>query len=65
MTQPATNLPLTARERLRWRRAMDALLMDAIFGKAVRDDSLPSEASWIAATALQVGADPDPSVSIG
>ncbi len=28
MTQPATDLPLTPRERLRWRRAMDALLIE-------------------------------------
>ena len=37
MTPTAADLPLTPRERLRWRRAKDAELMDAIFGRVVRD----------------------------
>ena len=44
MTPPATDLPLTPRERLRWRRAMDARLIEAIFGRVVRDTT-PSELS--------------------
>ena len=41
MTQPATDLPLTPRERLRWRRATDALLIESIYGRVVRDEPLP------------------------
>ena len=41
MPQPATDLPLTPRERLRWRRAMDALLIESIFGGVIRDVPLP------------------------
>ena len=52
MTQPATYQPLTPRERLRWRRAMDALLTDAIYGRVIRDTSLPSEETFVAAGAL-------------
>lgn len=39
MTKPATNPPLSPRERLRWRRAMDHLLADEIFGRVVRDEA--------------------------
>lgn len=38
MLPPAPDLPLTPRERLRWRRAMDARLIEAIFGRVVRDE---------------------------
>ena len=37
MLPQANDLPLTPRERLRWRRAMDALLIEAIFAPALRD----------------------------
>ena len=39
MTRPAIDLPLTPRERLRLRRALDAQLIDDIFGRALRDDT--------------------------
>lgn len=65
MTQPATHLPLTPRERLRWRRVMDALLIDAIYGSVIRDTSLPSEETCVAASALNARPEPEPSIMIG
>ena len=56
MTQPATDLPLSPRERLRWRCAMDTLLIDSIYGKVVRDMTLPDHDPVVAATALSAGA---------
>ncbi len=65
MTQPATYQPLTPRERLRWRRAMDALLMDAIFGRVIRDTSLPGEETFVATSAMIARPEPEPSITIG
>ena len=64
MTQPATTLPLTPRERLRWRRAMDALLIDSIYGRIVRDVALPDRDPVLAVTAMAGGTDYDPAVAI-
>lgn len=36
---------LSPRERLRWRRAMDERLIDAIFGRVVRDMPVPAGAA--------------------
>lgn len=64
MNQPATELPFTPRERLRWRRAMDALLVDAIYGKVVRDVPLPVRDPAVAAAAI-VGAEFEASIALG
>ena len=63
MTQPATTLPLTPRESLRWRRAMDALLIESIYGRAIRDVPLPPHESVVVA-AMVAGAEYEPSVAI-
>ena len=62
MTQPATTLPLTPRERLRWRRAMDALLIESIYGRAIRDVPLPAHEP-IAAAAMAAVAEREPSIA--
>lgn len=41
MSQPAPDFPFSPRERLRWRRAMDARLIDSIFNRVVRDETPP------------------------
>ena len=64
MTQPATDLPLTPRERLRWRRAMDALLIESIYGRAIRDVPLPAhEPVAIVAMAAVVERDPTSAIA--
>ena len=55
MTKPATALPLTPRERLRLRRAMDAHLIDAIFGVVVRDAAPPHLPSPVLDGVFQAG----------
>ena len=64
MTQPAIYQPLTPRERLRWRRAMDALLMDAIYGRVVRDTLLPGEETFDAAGAMIARPEAEASIAI-
>lgn len=63
MTQPATDLPLSPRERLRWRRAMDALLIDSIYGEVVRDMPLPDHGPVVGA-AFSAGGEFEPSITI-
>ena len=63
MTQPATDLHLTSRDRLRWRRAMDALLIESIYGKAIRDIPLPSHQPVVEA-AMGASAGREPSIAV-
>ena len=65
MTPPAQDLPLTARERLRWRRAMDSLLIDSIYGKVVRDTPRPDHDPLVAAATLSAGAEFEASIAVG
>ncbi len=70
MTKPATDLPLTPRERLRWRRAMDSLLIDSIYGRVVRDPSLAhspqtTDDAFAATVGLVVGAQTGRTITIG
>lgn len=43
MTQSARTT--TSRERLRWQRATDERLIDAIYGRVIRDVPLPTPAA--------------------
>lgn len=70
MTQPASDLPLTPRQRLRWRRAMDAVLIDAIYGRVVRDDPSPHLAPapdehFVATVVLATGGELEQAVALG
>ena len=64
MNQPATDSFFTPREHLRWRRAMDALLVDAIYGRVVRDVPLPRVDPVVAAGAA-TGAQSEAAAAIG
>ena len=64
MTQPATDPSFTPRERLRWRRAMDSLLIDAIYGRVIRDVPLPVDDPVVSAAAMVSGADLEPAIAI-
>lgn len=65
MTLSAKDLPLTPRERLRWRRAMDSLLIDSIYGKVVRDTPHPDRDPLVAAARLSAGAGFEASIAVG
>ncbi len=65
MTQPATDLDLTPRESLRWRRAIDVLLMDAIYGRVIRDTPLPADLSFVGASAQSIRSISELSITIG